>query len=318
MLVQGKWTADWQPIQKQDDEGRFQRQPSSVRNWVTPDGRSGPTGDGGFPAETGRYHLYVALICPWACRTLMVRSLLGLEEVITVSVVSPVMSNQGWQFGGFRRATEDHLYGATRLHELYTRHNPAYSGRATVPVLWDKKNGCMVNNESADIIRMFNSSFSAFSNRSIDLYPPALRKEIDHLNAYYYENLNNGVYRAGFATSQQAYEEAYDHVFAALDHLEESLAETGPYLFGSQLTETDIRLFVTLIRFDAAYHGLFKCNRQRIVDYPHTTQYMKHLYALPGIRETVDLDHIKTGYYSISSLNPNGIVPKGPELDLVN
>jgi putative glutathione S-transferase len=317
MLVNGKWSSDWHPIQKKDNDGRFKRQPSSVRNWVTPDGRSGPTGQSGFAAEAGRYHLYVALICPWACRTLMVRKLLGLEESISVSIVSPVMSKQGWQFGHYERSTADHLHDSTWLHEIYTRHDPTYTGRATVPVLWDKKQDCMVSNESADIVRMLNSAFGAFSNNSIDLYPPEQQKEINHLNAYYYENLNNGVYRAGFATSQKAYEEAYEHVFAALDHLEESLETGGPFAVGDTITETDIRLFVTLVRFDAAYYGIFKCNKKRIVDYPYISEYLKRVYAQPGVSQTVDIDHIKAGYYSLGSLNPNGIVPKGPELDLV-
>jgi len=317
MLVNGQWTTDWHPIQKKDNQGRFLRQPSSVRSWVTPDGRSGPTGTEGFNAESGRYHLYVALICPWACRTLFVRTLLGLEDVITISVVSPVMSEQGWQFGHYERATVDHLHNSSYVHELYTRHDPDYSGRATVPVLWDRENDCMVSNESADIIRMFNSAFGEYSNNSVNLYPPALKSKIDDLNQYYYQYLNNGVYQAGFATSQVAYDEAFDSVFAALDHLEETLNNGGPFVLGQQLTETDVRLFVTLIRFDVAYYGAFKCNKKRLSDYPEISAYLKRLYALPGISETVDFEHIKTGYYSLKSLNPNGIVPKGPELDLV-
>ena len=317
MLVNGKWTTDWHPIQKKDKAGRFLRQPSSVRNWVTPDGRRGPTGEDGFAAESGRYHLYVALICPWACRTLIVRKLLGLEHAISVSIVSPIMTEQGWQFGHYERATVDHLHAASYLHELYTRHDQHYTGRATVPVLWDKKRDCMVSDESADIIRMFNSAFGHYTNIKHDLYPPALQKKIDHLNEYYYENLNNGVYRAGFATSQAAYDDAYDHVFAALDHLEETLESGKPFVLGEQLTETDIRLFVTLIRFDVAYYGIFKCNKKQINDYPAISAYLQRLYELPGISETVDFNHIKTGYYSLRSLNPNGIVPKGPDLKMV-
>ena len=317
MLVNGKWTTDWHPFQKKDKAGRFVRQPSSIRNWVTPDGRSGPTGESGFAAEADRYHLYVALICPWACRTLFVRKLLGLENTIYVSIVSPIMSAQGWQFDGYPGATEDHLHAATYMHEIYTRHDPDYTGRATVPVLWDKKNDCMVSNDSADIIRMLNASFGAYSNNSVDLYPPRLQREIDKLNSYYYENFNNGVYRAGFATSQHAYDEAYEQVFAALDHLDEQLAAAGPYIFGQHLTETDVRLFVTLVRFDAAYFGIFKCNKKRISDYRNISSYLRRLYALPGISETVDFGHIKAGYYSLGNLNPNGIIPKGPEIDLV-
>ena len=317
MLVDGIWTKDWQPIQKEDKAGRFLRQPSSVRNWVTPDGRSGPTGESGFAAEAGRYHLYVALICPWACRTLFVRKLLGLEGVISTSIVSPIISDQGWQFGNFDRATRDHLYDSAFMHELYTRNDLHYTGRATVPVLWDKKRDRMVSNESADILRMLNSSFVDLSNRSIDLYPEELRPEIDRLNDYYYDKLNNGVYRAGFATSQSAYDAAFSDVFEALDDLDARLEQGGPYILGQYLTETDIRLFVTLIRFDVAYHGAFKCNRQRIADFPHISLYLRHLYNLPGIRDTVDFDHIKSGYYSLKALNPNGIVPKGPEMEMV-
>ncbi len=227
------------------------------------------------------------------------------------------MTSQGWQFGDYPGATEDHLHNYRYMHEIYTHHDPDYTGRATVPVLWDKKTGAMVNNESADIIRMLNSSFGAFSNNSVDLYPASLQREIDQLNKYYYDNFNNGVYRAGFATSQEAYDEAYEQVFAALDQIEERLAAKGPYVFGEQLTETDVRLFVTLVRFDAAYHGIFKCNKKRISDYPNISTYLKRLYALPGISETVDFDHIKAGYYSLGNLNPNGIIPRGPEIDLV-
>jgi putative glutathione S-transferase len=259
----------------------------------------------------------VALICPWACRTLFVRKLLGLEETISVSIVSPVMTSTGWQFGHYLGATEDHLYMSGHLHELYTRNDPHYTGRATVPVLWDRKTGRMVSNESADIIRMFNSAFREYSNNLVDLYPPALQQEIDQLNDYYYENFNNGVYRAGFATSQTAYDEAYEQVFASLDQMEKRLEAGGPYILGQQLTETDIRLFVTLVRFDVAYHGIFKCNKKRVSDYPNVSAYLKRLYALPGISETVDFDHIKAGYYSLGKLNPGGIIPKGPELELV-
>lgn len=314
MLVNGKWTADWQPVQATDKKGGFVRQVSSFRNWVTPDGAAGPTGEGGFEAEAGRYHLYVALICPWASRTLIARKLKKLEHVISVSVVEPVMTAQGWRFGDAPGADRDTLNGATYLHEIYTRAAPDYSGRATVPVLWDKQRATIVNNESADILRMLNAGFGALADDAIDLYPADLRAEIDALNDEIYPRLNNGVYRAGFATTQVAYEEAFADVFAMLDDLEVRLGKQGPFLFGDRLTETDVRLFVTLVRFDPAYHGLFKCNLRRLKDYPALSAYLTHLLAVPGIRETVSIDHIKRGYYAIKTLNPNGIVPVGPEL----
>ncbi|PLX95798.1 MAG: glutathione-dependent reductase [Desulfuromonas sp.] len=315
MLVKGKWQGKWDPVSSPGKQGEFLRQVSSIRNWITRDGSAGPTGTSGFRAESGRYHLYVALICPWACRTLIARMIKGLEPHISISIVSPDMTDQGWQFGHFPRATPDHLHNSEYLHQLYTRNDPFYSGRATVPVLWDKKQDLMVNNESADILRMLNSAFEELSPSEIDLYPPPLRDEIDKLNEKYYQALNNGVYRAGFATSQQAYEQAYSDVFTALEDAERRLAER-PFLFGDLLTEADIRLFVTLVRFDAAYHGLFKCNRKRIADYPNLSRYLRHIYNLPGISDTVDFDHIKQGYYSIHRLNPSGIIPLGPELDL--
>ncbi|MCS0494964.1 glutathione S-transferase family protein [Ancylobacter sp. MQZ15Z-1] len=314
MLVDGKWVENWQPVQATDAKGGFVRQVSSFRNWVTPDGAPGRTGTGGFAAEAGRYHLYAALICPWASRTLIARRLKGLEEVVTLSVVEPALTEQGWRFGSYPGATEDTVNGATYLHELYTRADPHVSGRATVPVLWDRQHGTIVNNESADIVRMFNSGFGALAQGDIDLYPPALRGDIDALNERIYPRLNNGVYRAGFATTQQAYEEAFADVFAMLDELEGRLGEGGPFLLGEALTEADIRLFVTLVRFDAAYHGLFKCNLRRIADYPALSAYLARVIGLPGVRETVNMDHIKRGYYSITALNPNGIVPLGPEL----
>ncbi|MCS0502357.1 glutathione S-transferase family protein [Ancylobacter mangrovi] len=314
MLVDGKWVENWQPVQATDAKGGFVRQVSSFRNWVTPDGAPGPTGTGGFAAEAGRYHLYAALICPWASRTLIARRLKGLEEVVTLSVVEPALTEQGWRFGSYPGATEDTVNGATYLHELYTRADPHVSGRATVPVLWDRQRGTIVNNESADIVRMFNSGFGALARGGIDLYPPALRGDIDALNERIYPRLNNGVYRAGFATTQRAYEEAFAEVFAMLDELEGRLGDGGPFLLGEALTEADIRLFVTLVRFDAAYHGLFKCNLRRIADYPALSAYLARVIGLPGVRETVNMDHIKRGYYSIKALNPNGIVPLGPEL----
>lgn len=308
MLVNGKWSANWQPVQAKDDKGGFVRQTSSFRNWVTPDGSAGPTGAAGFRAEAGRYHLYVALICPWASRTLIGRTLKGLEKVISVSVVEPELTDEGWRF-----ASPDPLSGATYMHEIYTRADPQISGRATVPVLWDKQNDTIVNNESADILRMLNSGFGDLASDRFNLYPEALRSEIDALNDFIYPRLNNGVYRAGFATTQAAYDDAFADVFGALDTLEARL-EGQSFLVGDRLTETDIRAFVTLVRFDAAYHGLFKTNLKRIVDYPNLSAYMLRVLDIEGVRETVSIDHIKRGYYSIKALNPGGIVPRGPHI----
>jgi glutathionyl-hydroquinone reductase len=312
MLVNGVWQENWQPVQAKDEQGRFIRQASTFRNWITPDGAPGPTGRGGFKAEAGRYHLYVAYICPWASRTLMARRLKGLQELIGVTVVNPRLTDQGWRFGGFPGADEDPLHGARYLHELYTRADPQVSGRTTVPVLWDKQTGTLVNNESADILRMLNGAFVHLVDQGPDLYPQALAAEIDALNQSLYTDLNNGVYQAGFASSQQAYDEAYGKVFATLDALEARLADGRSYLFGEALTETDIRLFVTLVRFDAAYHGLFKCNRNSLSAMPALHAYLHRILALDGIAESVHLDHIQAGYYSIKALNPSGIVPAGP------
>ena len=314
MLVDGKWTADWHPVQATDKKGGFVRQTSGFRNWVTPDGSAGPTGEGGFAAESGRYHLYVALICPWASRTLIGRKLKKLEEVISVSVVEPALSDEGWKFGDYPGSDRDTLNGFTYMHEAYTRADPHYTGRATVPVLWDKKTKTIVNNESADILRMLNSGFGALADDGVDLYPEGLRDEIDALNDHIYPRLNNGVYRTGFATTQVAYEEAFADVFATLQEIENRLVSGGPFLFGDLLTETDVRLFVTLVRFDAAYYGLFKCNLRRIADYSALHAYMMRVLNVPGVRDTVNIDHIKRGYYSIKALNPTRIVPVGPDL----
>ena len=313
MLVNGVWTADWQPVQAKDKDGRFIRQTSSFRHWITADGSAGPTGDGGFKAEAGRYHLYVAYICPWASRTLMVRELKQLQELISVSVVNPVLTEQGWAFGGYPGADTDELNSAQYMHELYSRADSQFTGRATVPVLWDKKTGTIVNNESADILRMLNSAFDHLTGNTLNLYPPALAGAIDELNARIYSELNNGVYQAGFASSQAAYNEAYGRVFAMLDELERQLSDGRTYLLGDVLTETDIRTFVTLVRFDAAYHGLFKCNRNTLSSMTHLSAYMQRVGALPGVAATVNVDHIKAGYYSIRALNPSGIVPLGPD-----
>lgn len=314
MLVEGKWTADWHPVQATDAKGGFVRQISGFRNWITPDGSTGPTGESGFRAEAGRYHLYVALICPWASRTLIGRALKKLEKAVSVSVVEPALSDQGWRFGDDPGPDHDPRNGAAYLHEIYTSSDPVYTGRATVPVLWDKERRTIVNNESADILRMLNSGFGSLADGDIDLYPEDLRAEIDALNERIYPKLNNGVYRTGFATTQHAYEEAFADVFAMLAELEARLESQRPFLLGNRLTEADVRLFVTLVRFDAAYNGLFKCNLRRLTDYPRLSRYLEEILAIPGIRETVNIDHIKRGYYSIKALNPTGIVPVGPQL----
>lgn len=311
MLVDGKWIENWQPVQKADKDGRFVRQTSSFRNWITPDGAPGPTGEGGFTAEPGRYRLYVALICPWASRALIARKLKGLDHIIPVTVVNPTLTDQGWSFGGYPGADEDPLFGARYMHEIYTQADPSFTGRATVPVLWDTKRNVMVNNESADILRMFDTAFEHLVPSDVRLYPEDMTAEIDALNPQLYDFFNNGVYKAGFASSQPAYEEALEGVFAMLDELEERL--TSDYLFGDSVTETDIRAFVTLTRFDAAYHGLFKTNRRQVKDYPRLTDYVTRMLDLPGVRKTVNMDHILHGYYSIKALNPNGIVPKAPD-----
>jgi putative glutathione S-transferase len=312
MLVDGKWTDAWQPVQAKDSAGRFVRQQSSFRHWVTVDGSAGPMGDAGFMAEPGRYHLYAAYICPWASRTLMARTLKKLDDIITVDILNPVLTDQGWRFGGYPGSNADSLGSATYLHEIYTASDPHYTGRATVPVLYDKQRQTIVNNESADIVRMLNAAFNRWGDAAVDLRPLALSAQIDALNGSIYDSLNNGVYKAGFASSQGAYEEACLAVFKTLDELEERLSTGGPYLFGAALTESDIRLFVTLVRFDAAYHGLFKCNLRRLTDYRNLTAYMNRVLDCDGIAATVNIDHIKAGYYSIKALNPNGIVPLGP------
>ena len=314
MLVNGKWTANWDPVQATDNKGGFVRQISSFRHWVTPDGTPGVTGEGGFQAEADRYHLYVALICPWASRTLIARKLKGLEDIISVSIVEPWILDQGWHFGDYPGADRDELNQAEWLHQIYTKAAPNFTGRATVPVLWDKKTQTIVNNESADIIRMLNSGFGSLASSSIDLYPDQLKDEIDELNADVYVKLNNGVYRAGFATTQESYLEAFQDVFSMLNTLEQRLNDDRRFLCGDVLTEADIRLFVTLIRFDVAYHGLFKCNLRQLREYPLLTRYLKHTLEIPGIRETVNINHIKQGYYSIKALNPKGIVPVGPDM----
>ncbi|WP_428624419.1 glutathione S-transferase family protein [Sedimenticola sp.] len=315
MLINGQWAKDFHPVQGTDDEGGFVREPSRFRNWITPDGNPGPTGEGGFTAEPGRYHLYVALICPWASRTLMARKLKGLEEAISVTVLDPRLTEKVWRFGDdmstLAGTQSDPLYGAEYLYQIYLRAKPDYTGQITVPVLWDKHRETIVNNESSDIIRMFNDGFGNLAKESVDLYPADLRPEIDSVNERLYDNFNNGVYRAGFATTQIAYERAVKEVFDSLDWIDRRLDNQG-YLVGNRLTEADVRAFVTLVRFDLAYHGLFKTNLRQLRDYRNITAYIKRIHELPGIADTVSPEHIKTGYYSIRALNPSGIVPVGP------
>jgi putative glutathione S-transferase len=315
MLINGKWSANWHPVQSKDQKGGFVRQTSSFRNWVTPDGSAGPTGVGGFKAEAGRYHLYVALTCPWASRALIGRKLKGLENVISLSIAQPFLGNEGWPFGEGAGSTIDHVNGASYMHEIYTRADPDFTGRATVPLLWDKLQGTIVNNESSDILRMLGTGFDHLATIDLDLYPADLASRIDALSERIYPSLNNGVYRAGFASTQEAYEDAVRGVFATLDELEAQL-EGKRFLFGERLIETDVRLFVTLVRFDVAYYGLFKCNLKQIRDYPILSRYLRSVMEIPGIADTVNFDHIKRGYYSIEALNPNRIVPVGPILVL--
>ncbi|WP_434677208.1 glutathione S-transferase family protein [Pseudomonas sp. R1-18] len=312
LLVEGHWRDQWYESSK---DGAFQRENAQRRNWITADGEPGPTGEGGFKAEAGRYHLYVSLACPWAHRTLIVRKLKGLEQLIDVSVVSWLMLENGWTFDEDKGSSGDALDGHQFLHQRYTTDDPQYTGRVTVPLLWDKKLRRIVSNESAEIIRMFNSAFDELTGNRLDLYPTELQTQINALNDEIYPSVNNGVYRAGFATSQGAYEEAYDGLFAELETLEQRLAEHR-YLAGQHLTEADIRLFTTIVRFDAVYYSHFKCNQRRIADYPNLSNWLRELYQWPGIAETVDFQHIKGHYYgSHRTINPTGIVPKGPALN---
>ena len=312
MLIDGEWQDDWQTQNRTDDQGRFIRKASTFRHWITPDGSPGPTGAGGFKAEPGRYHLYVALNCPWACRTLLYRKLKRLDDVISVSISIPEFTDQGYSFGEYPGSIPDPIHKVRFVHELYTTADPHFTGRPTVPVLWDKAEDTLVNNESVDIIRMLNSAFDAYGDDAVDFYPEALRTDIDALNDRIYEGLNNGVYRTGFASTQQAYDTAVVDVFDCLDDLEHRL-DGQTYLLGDRITETDWRAFVTLIRFDIAYHGLFKCNLRRLIEYPRLSAYLKRLYDIPGVAETVDFEHIKRTYYTIRRINPTGIVPSGPE-----
>lgn len=315
LLVDGKWQDKWYDTDKTG--GKFEREAARFRNWVTADGSAGPSGEGGFKAESGRYHLYVSMACPWAHRSLIFRKLKGLEKHISVSVVHPDMVENGWEFRPGDEQHQDHLYGFRFMHEIYTRAAPDYTGRVTVPTLWDKERETIASNESAEIIRMFNSAFNGLDgvNADLDFYPEALRPEIDEVNERVYHTVNNGVYKAGFATAQDKYEEAYRALFESLDWLEERLSRQR-YLVGEQLTEADWRLFTTLIRFDAVYYSHFKCNRHPIREFPNLSGYLRDLYQVPGVAETVDIEQIKRHYYvSQRTINPTQIVPVGPELD---
>jgi len=314
LLVDGVWRDDSHDVGRMQN-GRFVRRPSPFRSFVTPDGSAGPTGEGGFPAAAGRYHLYVSPGCPWAHRTMIYRQLKGLQSIIDLSLVSWRTDDDGWTFDTATGSTGDPIHGASKLYEVYLHADPKFTGRVTVPVLWDTERKTIVSNESSEIIRMFNSAFNAFTNDRRDFYPEARRGEIDALNELIYTTVNNGVYRAGFATSQDAYEEAARGIFDTLDKLEARLAGQR-YLCGAELTEADWRLFPTLIRFDTVYHGHFKCNLRRIQDYPNLWGYLRDLYQVPGVAETVSFQFIKQNYYGNQvKVNPTRIVPIGPVID---
>ncbi|MGR3496516.1 glutathione S-transferase family protein [Citreimonas sp.] len=314
-LIDGIWHDQW--YDTKSTGGKFVRSTSKFRNWITPDGAPGPSGEGGFEAEAGRYHLYVAYACPWAHRALVFRALKGLEGMIDVSVVHPDMLGDGWTFStDYPGATGDRLHDLPFLRDIYIKADPKVSGRVTVPVLWDKKRDTIVSNESAEIIRMFNGAFDHLTGNTDDFWPEALQDAIEPVNARIYDTVNNGVYKAGFATSQKAYDEAVVPLFETLDWIEDRL-EGNRYLMGERITEADWRLFTTLIRFDKVYHGHFKCNRARIVDYPNLWGYLRELYQWPGVADTVNFDHIVRHYhYSHETVNPHRIIPIGPDLDL--
>lgn len=313
LLVDGVWHDEW--YNTEETGGRFIRSDSQFRNWITKDGSPGPTGEGGFKAEPHRYHLYVSYACPWASRTLIMRSLKGLGDIITVSAVHPLMAEHGWTFDDAPGVIKDPIHNAQYMHEIYTQTEPNYSGRVTVPVLYDKKTNQIVNNESSEIMRMLNHAFDGLASSDYDYAPDALLPEIDKMNDFVYDNINNGVYKTGFATNQDVYEEEVTKLFDALDQLEEHL-ETNDYLVGNQITEADWRLFTTLVRFDPVYFGHFKCNIRQLVDYKNLWRYTRELYNWPGVQQTVNFDHIKKHYYmSHDTINPNAIVPKGPAID---
>jgi len=313
LLQEGRWVDRW--YETKDSGGRFVRRSAQFRNWITADGAPGPNGKGGFRAEAGRYHLYVSLACPWAHRTLIFRTIKGLEEMISLSVVHWYMGENGWTFEPADGTLPDTVHGAGLLHQIYTAADPKYSGRVTVPVLWDKQTSTIVSNESSEIIRMLNSAFDGIGARKGDYYPESLRAEIDEINTRVYGTLNNGVYKSGFATTQKAYEEAVVPLFETLDWLEDMLSGRR-YLTGPQITEADWRLFTTLVRFDPVYVGHFKCNLRRIADYPNLSGYVRDLYQQPGVASTVNMQHIKDHYYaSHETVNPTRIIPLGPDID---
>ena len=314
LLVDGKWHDTW--YDTKSTGGAFKRSAAQFRNWLTTDGSAGPSGKDGFKAEAGRYHLYVSLACPWAHRTLIFRELKGLNDLISVSVVHPDMLDKGWTFQtDDHGATGDGLYGLDFAHQVYTKADPSYSGRVTVPILWDKQQETIVSNESAEIIRMFNSAFDGITGNTDDYWPEAMRDPIEEVNARIYSDINNGVYKAGFATSQEAYDAAIAPLFDTLDWLEDRLSRNR-YLMGDRLTEADWRLFTTLIRFDPVYHLHFKCNRKRLIDYPNLWAYTRELYQWPGVAQTVNMDHIVRHYhYSHDTINPHRIIPTNPVLN---
>ena len=313
LLVDGQWVDQWYDTKKTG--GRFVRTQTQFRNWITADGSAGPTGQAGYKAETNRYHLYVSLACPWASRTLMIRTLKGLEDMISISVVHPLMLEHGWTFEEGEGVIGDPIFKARYLHEVYTAVKPDYTGRVTVPVLFDKKTKTIVNNESSEIIRMLNTAFDDLGAKPGNYVPDQWLEEIDTVNDFVYHRINNGVYKAGFATKQEVYEEEVAALFEALDQMEERLAGQD-YLVGNRLTEADIRLFTTLVRFDAVYFGHFKCNLKPLTAYPKLWAYTKRIYQLPGMAQTVNFDHIKRHYYgSHKTINPTGVIPMGPTLD---
>ena len=313
LLVDGKWHDQWYPTEK--TKGQFMRSEAQFRNWITPDGSTGPNGKTGFKAEENRYHLYVSYACPWANRALILREIKGLEKIISISVVHWHMAEEGWTFNEGDGVIGDPLFNASYLRDIYLQADNNYSGRITVPVLWDKKNNTIVSNESAEIIRMFNSAFDEIGASKGDYYPKALREEIDTLNKRIYDTVNNGVYKAGFATTQQAYETAVVALFESLEWLEQQL-EKQRYLTGGKITEADWRLFTTLIRFDSVYYGHFKCNLKQVMDYPNLWAYTRDLYQQTGIPETINMHHIKNHYYgSHTMINPTGVIPLGPDID---
>ena len=313
LLVDGQWVDQWYDTKKTG--GRFVRTEAQFRNWITADGSAGPTGQAGYKAEANRYHLYVSLACPWASRTLMIRTLKGLEDMISISVVHPLMLEHGWTFEEGEGVIGDPIFQARYLHEVYTAVKPDYTGRVTVPVLFDKKTKTIVNNESSEIIRMLNTAFDGLGAKPGNYVPDQWLEEIDVVNDFVYHRINNGVYKAGFATKQEVYEEEVTTLFAALDQMEERLAGQD-YLVGNRLTEADIRLFTTLVRFDAVYFGHFKCNLKPLTAYPKLWAYTKRIYQLPGMAQTVNFDHIKRHYYgSHKTINPTGVIPLGPILD---